>query len=124
MLNRRFTIFFNQRLLIFIKSFVIHIRTIKLFVECVLLFVRQIMIFSNKTEDDFLFTNIVSLRLDELYWMIKVKVIHKYEIQRWDDVNENSKFFKFIVMDNSGSIQITVFGKLVDKFFTKVEVFF
>lgn len=76
-----------------------------------------------KSKDDFLFSKISSLRRGEMYWTIKIQVIQKDDMKVWDSQIENSKLLKFIASDETGSISITAFGNLADKFFHKIEVF-
>lgn len=59
-----------------------------------------------KNSNDFLFTSIKSLRLGEMYLIIKIKVIKKYDIQFWMTENDSHKFFKFNVSDDTGSIRV------------------
>lgn len=77
-----------------------------------------------KSTDDFLITSISDLRLHEIYWLIKVEVTKKFEIQTWMKDNKVQKFFKFNVKDETNAIHVTAFTDTVDKFFDLLQVCF
>lgn len=74
---------------------------------------------SSDSKDTFIF--ISDLQMNSEMWSIKVRIIKKRPYKFWNNKKGSGKLFSFDAMDQSGSICITAFNDLADKFFEMFE---
>lgn len=64
---------------------------------------------------------ISDLQFNSEMWSIKVRIIKKRPYKNWNNKKGSGNLFSFDAMDESGSICITAFNDLADKFFEIIE---
>ncbi|CAG9770947.1 unnamed protein product [Ceutorhynchus assimilis] len=55
-------------------------------------------------------------------WIIKVRVMSKSDIRKWENARGSGQLFSVDLCDESGEIRLTAFGTTVDKYYDVIQV--
>lgn len=68
------------------------------------------------------FLDIKDLHPSLLNWSIKARAIRKFPMKYWNNQKGSGKIFSCDVFDRSGSVRLTAFNNLAEKYLEKIEV--